>query len=415
MLLLAGCLVAGCADRPPPLALLDMSTTDRGFQPTLKAFSGAPIVGDNRVTVLLNGEETFPAMLKELRSARRTITFEAYIFHEGEIADQIVEALVDRCRAGVRAAILLDAHGSAGLPPRYVDALRSAGCEIVPEFRPLRPWQLERANKRNHRRIVVIDGRVGFTGGYGIDDTWNGDGRTDGHWRETNVRLEGPVVQQLQEAFLEHWHEATGGLLGGTDYFPYPAVEVRDVPARVHVVRSSPLLGNHAMYRVFLQAIRAARSSVLISTPYLLPDEQLTAVLMEAVQRKVNVRVLVPSVERGSGVEYVTQASQRDGFDALVDSGIQLNEYAPALLHTKMMVIDGTWATIGSANFDNRSMAMNDELNVVFYDEAIAARLEAMFAEDLRHSRKITPDVLQRRGWLGRFLGLLTSPFRAFF
>lgn len=414
---LLGSLVA-CADRPPPLALVDLATHDAAFPTTLKAFSGTPIVGENRVTVLLNGEETFPALLRDIRAARRTITFEAYIFHEGRVADELIQAFIDRCRAGVRAALLLDAHGSAGIPDSYVESLRSAGCEIVPDFRPLRPWNLERTNKRNHRRIVVVDGRVGYTGGYGIDDAWNGDGRTPGQWRETNVRLEGPVVHQLQEAFLEHWHEATGRLLGGEDYFPWPPVEVKDAPVRAHIVKSSPLHGNHAMYLVFLQAIKAAQDSVLISTPYLLPDDQLTDVLLEAAQRGVAVRVLVPSVERGSGVEgveYVTQASQRDGFEALIRGGIHLNEYAAALLHTKMMVIDGVWATIGSTNFDNRSMALNDELNVVFYDRAVAARLEQIFTEDLRHSHPVTLESLRRRGWLGRVIGLLTSPFRGHF
>jgi cardiolipin synthase len=417
VVLLLGWPVA-CADRPPPLALVELATDDAAFPTTLKAFSGSPIVGENRVTVLLNGEETFPALLRDIRAARRTITFEAYIFHEGRVADELIQAFVDRCRAGVRATLLLDAHGAAGFPASYVDGLRAAGCEIVPDFRPLRPWNLERTNKRNHRRIVVVDGRVGYTGGYGIDDAWNGDGRTPGHWRETNVRLEGPVVHQLQEAFLEHWHEATGRLLGGEDYFPWPPVEVKDAPARAHVVKSSPVHGNHAMYLVFLQAIKAARVSVLISTPYLLPDDQLTDVLLDAAQRGVSVRVLVPSVERGSGVEgveYVTQASQRDGFDALLRGGIHLNEYAPALLHTKMMIIDGAWATIGSTNFDNRSMALNDELNVVLYDRAVAARLEQIFNEDLRHSHPVTLENLRRRGWLGRVIGLLTSPFRGHF
>jgi cardiolipin synthase len=344
------------------------------------------------VEILLNGEETFPALFDAIRSAQKTVTFEAYIFHEGQVADEIVTAFVERCRAGVRVAILLDAHGSADLPDRYVGALRSAGCAIVPDFRPLRPWNLERTNKRNHRRIMVIDGRVGFTGGYGIDDTWNGDGRTEGRWRE-----------------------AAGTLFGGADYFPYPPIEVKDLPARAQVVRSSPLRDNYAMYRVFLQAITSARTSILISTPYLLPVEQLTGALVDTAQRGVAVRVLVPSIVRSSGVEYVTQSSQRQGFGPLLDGGIQLHEYFPALLHTKMMIIDGAWATIGSTNFDNRSMAMNDELNVVFYDEPIAKRLESIFFEDLTHSTKITQEYLGKRGWLSRFLGLLASPLHDYF
>ncbi len=414
MLVIAACL-AGCASTPTPLTLPSMGIQEPAFRTSLEAFAGAPIVGNNRVDILLNGEQTFPALLKAIRSAKTTVTFEAYIFHEGTVADEIVEAFVDRCRAGVRVTMLLDAHGSDGLPERYVEALKTAGCTIVPDFRPLRLLTLERTNKRNHRRIVVVDGRVGFTGGFGVDDTWNGDGRTDGHWRETNVRLEGPIVQSLQEAFVEHWREATNALLGGKDYFPYPPVEIKDLPVQAQVVRSSPLVGNDAMYRVFLQAVSSARSSILISTPYLLPGEQLTRALLEAVQRGVRVRVLIPSVERGSGVEFVTQASQRDAFGPLLNGGIQLHEYAPALLHTKMMIIDGMWATVGSANFDNRSMAMNDELNVMFYDQAIAKRLEEIFVEDITHSNKLTREHLENRNWLHRALGALLSPFHAWF
>lgn len=407
--------MSGCASTPAPLTLASVDTHDPAFQTSLEAFAGAPIVGDNRVDILLNGEQTFPALLEAIRSARETVTFEAYIFHEGTLADQIVEALVERCHAGVHVRMLLDAHGSKGLPERYIDALNTAGCAIVPDFRPLRLWNLERTNKRNHRRIVVVDGRVGFTGGFGVDDTWNGDGRTEGHWRETNVRLEGPIVQSLQEAFVEHWREATQVLLGGREYFPYPPVEIKDLPVQAQVVRSSPLQGNDAMYRVFLQAIASARSSIMISTPYLLPGEQLTRELLEATQRGVRVRVLIPSVERGSGVEFVTQASQRDAFGPLLDGGVQLHEYAPALLHTKVMIIDGVWATVGSTNFDNRSMAMNDELNVMFYDQRIAKHLEEIFVEDVAHSSKLTREQLENRDWLHRSLSVLLSPFHAWF
>ena len=194
MMILFAAWLAGCASTPAPLSLPSINIDDPAFRTSLEAFAGAPIVGDNRVDILLNGEQTFPALLETIASARETITFEAYIFHEGRVADEIVEAVMNRCREGVQVSMLLDAHGADGLPERYIAALTTAGCRIVPDFRPLRLWHLERTNKRNHRRIVVVDGRVGFTGGFGVDDTWNGDGRTDGHWRETNVRLEGPGV-----------------------------------------------------------------------------------------------------------------------------------------------------------------------------------------------------------------------------
>jgi cardiolipin synthase len=385
--------------------------TDPAFQNSVEAFTGAPIIGGNKVDILLNGEETFPAMVDAIRSAKKSVTFEAYIFRKSRVADELVEAFVTRCRAGVRVAVLLDAHGSMNVPAEYVESLRNAGCNIVPDFRPLRPWQPRRSNLRNHRRIVVVDGRVGFTGGYGIDEMWMGDGRTSGHWRETNVRVEGPLVQQLQAAFADHWREATGALLGGGDFYPYPPVEIADVPVRGQVVLSSPTRDNFALYMLFLQAVSSAQRSILISTPYLLPTEQISAALVGAAQRGVAVTVLVPSLITEKWIEYLVQESQREGFDDLLQGGIQLYEYHPGLLHTKAMVIDGMLATVGSMNLDNRSMGMNDELNVVMYDETVAKWLTDIFVEDLGHSRKITQDHLRSRGVLSRLVGLLATPF----
>lgn len=408
-------LSAACAKVPPKLIVPQLSLTDPASQNSLAAFTGAPIIGDNKVEILLNGEETFPAMVRAIRSAQKTITFEAYIFRKSSVGVQLVDALAERCRTGVRVAVLLDAHGSMDVPTEYVDTLKQAGCDIVPDFRPLRPWKLSTFNLRTHRRIVVIDGQVGFTGGYGIDDMWTGNGRTKGKWRETNVRVKGPIVQQLQAAFVEHWREATGVLLGGREYFPYPPIAVADLPTRAQVVWSSPYRDNFGMYALFLQAISSANHSILISTPYLLPGDQLTDALIEAVHRGVSVVVLVPGVTRDAGIEYVVHESQRDGFGTLLDGGIQLYEYDPALLHTKSMTIDGRWATVGSTNLDNRSMGINDELNLVVYDEGVTKRLEQVFVEDLSRSSKITREQLEDRGWLRRLLGFLTSPMKDHF
>jgi cardiolipin synthase len=410
--MLATALLTACTKLPPDLTLPRLAITDPGFQNSLQAFTGAPIIGDNKVEILLNGNETFPAIIDAIRTAQKTVTFEAYIFRKSDVADQIIQAFVERCKVGVRVAVLLDAHGSSEVPTNYIDALRSAGCRVVPDFRPLRFWQPRRSNLRNHRRIVVVDGRIGFTGGYGIDEMWMGDGRTKGRWRETNVRLEGPIVQQLQAAFSEHWLEATGELLGGQEFYPYPPIAVVDVPIRAQVVVSNPTRDNFALYALFLQAVSSAERSILISTPYLLPGEQMTRALFEAVQRGVQVTVLVPAVIREALIEYLVQESHREGFGELLHRGLQLYEYEPALLHTKTMVIDGIWATVGTANLDNRSMGMNDELNVVLYDDTVARRMEKTFLEDLAHARKIIPEHLGRRGWFSRFIGFLTRPFQ---
>lgn len=413
--LLATVFSVACAKLPPKLIMPELSIEEPAFQNSLKAFTGAPIIGGNKVEILLNGEETFPAMVKAIRSAQKTITFEAYIFRKSSVGDQLVEAFAERCRAGVRAFVLLDAHGSWDVPSEYVQTLKQAECQIVPNFRPLRPWKPMQNTLRNHRRIVVIDGREGFTGGYGIDEMWTGNGRTKGKWRETNIRVVGPVVQQLQAAFVEHWRESTGVLLGGEEFFPYPPVKVVDAPVRTQIVWSSPHRDNFGMYALFLQAISSAQQYILISTPYLLPGEQLTDALVAAVQRNVTVVVLVPGVTRDAGIEYIVHESQREGFDALLNGGILLYEYDPALMHTKSMAIDGIWATVGSTNLDNRSMGINDELNVVLYDERMAKQLEEIFFQDLGRSRKITMEQLDNRSWYRRALGFLTSPVKDHF
>ena len=403
-------LTAGCAPVPPQLTLPDIALTEPAFQKSLEAFTGAAISGGNQVDILLNGEETFPVLVKDLKAAKKTVTFEAFIFRKSKIGEEIVATFEDRCKAGVRTSILLDAHGSAELPRDYVQRLTAAGCRIIPNFRPVPRWSLKRINNRNHRRIVVIDGRIGFTGGYGIDDAWNGDGRTPGQWRETNVRLEGPVVQQLQEAFIEHWQEATGELLGGDEYLAYPAVSITDAPVQAQVIRSSPARDNYALFQVFMQAITSARKSILISTPYLLPGDQMSEALAAAVQRGVTVTALVPSIIREAWIEYVVQEAQREEFGPLLDAGIHLYEYTPALLHTKAMVIDGIWSTVGSMNIDNRSMSLNDEMNAIFYNDKIAKRIEDILREDLKRSKLISRESLEHRSVSGRLVGWMFSP-----
>jgi cardiolipin synthase len=319
----------------------------------------------------------------------------------------MAEALVERCRAGVRAHILLDGFGTLFMPPEYRQTMEEAGCEVV-TFRPLNPlnpFALRKANNRNHRRILVIDGRVGFTGGSGVSAKWMGDGRTKGHWRETDVRVEGPVVQSLQGAFAENWLEATGAVLGGEDYFPR-AAELRG-SVRAQVVRSSPAGGSSAMYTMLLLAISSAQRSILITNPYFLPDERMVETLMETAQRGVRVVLLLPGPIDAS----LLREASRLEFGRLLRAGVEIHEYQPALLHAKTMVIDGAWATIGSANLDNRSLALNDELNLVLYDREVASRLEQIFHEDLAYSRRVERRPAWRRSmdWL---LKLLAFPAR---
>ncbi|HWP56485.1 MAG TPA: cardiolipin synthase [Candidatus Acidoferrales bacterium] len=403
-------LVFGCAKVVQVYKIPDLRLGEGSFFPTIEAHTGAPIVGGNRIDILLNGDETFPAMLEGTRKAKASITFAQYLYEDGAIARQFAETFAERCRAGVPAHILLDSHGSGKAPAELIELMTQAGCQVeyfrrVEAPQVIFPWKLLRYNYRNHRRILVIDGRTGFTGGYGISAAWTGDGRTAEHWRETNVRVEGPVVQQLQAAFVESWLEATGTLLGGEAYFP--RLEARG-KAFAQVVKSSPVGGSFQNYMLFLLSISSARKSILISNPYFLPDDRIVEALASAAKRGVRVMVLVPAK-----IDHpITYRASRSGYGRLLRGGIEIYEYLPALLHAKTMVVDDVWATVGSTNIDNRSFALNEELNLTIHDRGLARRLEQVFYEDLKHSRKVTYEQWRSRGLLERFYELFAFPIR---
>jgi cardiolipin synthase len=399
-------LLAGCANRVhshislPPIHLGEPS-----FFPTVEAYTATPVVGGNAIELLLNGEEIFPALLEAVRGARRTITYAQYYYEDGPVARDLAEALAERCRAGVGVNILLDSFGSLAVPQQYVDLLKVSGCHVE-WFRPLSAFRWNRANYRNHRRVLVVDGRIGFTGGSGVSRKWMGNGRVENHWRDTDARARGPVVEYLQGAFAENWLEATGIVLGGDAYFPRPLPTAGDVYAQV--VRSSPSGGSYAMYTMLLLAVSSARHSIYITNPYFVPDARMANALVNAVARGVRVVVLVPGMIDHN---LVRQAS-RGEFGRMLKAGVEIYEYRAALLHAKTIAIDGVWATVGSTNLDNRSLALNDELNLVAYGPAVAHRLERVFAEDLAHSRRVELGAWRRRGLVDRFLELLTLPIR---
>ncbi len=398
-------LLVGCARVHPHVALPGVQLGDPSFFPTLEAFAGAPIVGGNRVDVLLNGEDIFPAVLDAVRGARRTITYAQYFYEDGPVARDLAEALAERCRAGVGASVLLDSFGALAMPAEYVALLQRSGCHVA-WFRPLSPLGWPRVNNRNHRRILVVDGRVGFTGGSGVSRKWMGNGRVADHWRDTDVRVEGPVVEYLQGAFAENWLETTGIVLGGEPYFPRPLPPSGQVYAQV--VRSSPVGGSFAMYTTFLLAIASARRSIEITNPYFVPDGQMADALIAAVRRGVRVAVLVPGIIDHN---LVRQAS-RARFGKMLRAGVSIHEYTPALLHAKTMVVDGVWTTIGSTNLDNRSFALNDELNLVVYSAAVGQAMERVFQTDVAYARPIDYRAWRRRSPVDRVFELLASPLR---
>ncbi len=402
--LLALLLLGGCVRVPPHLLLPDLRLGEPSFFPTLEAYAAAPIVPGNRVEFLLNGEEIFPALIEAIQSAHKTITYAQYFYEDGPVSRDIANALSERCLAGVGVNVLLDSFGALGIPGEYVDTMRRASCHVE-FFRPLGPLAWHRANNRNHRRILVVDGRVGWTGGSGVSRKWMGNGRVEDHWRETDVRVEGPIVEYLQGAFADNWLEATGIVLGGDAYFPR-----LPVAGTVHaqIIRSSPAGGSAAMYTAFLLAMSAARRSIYITNPYLVLDDRMSEALLIAVRRGVKVVVLTP----GAIDHNLVRQASRGKWGKMLKGGVQIYEYLPALLHAKMMVIDGVWATVGSTNLDNRSFALNDELNLVVYDAPTAQRLEAIIKEDLGYSRLVDYRHWRARSLIDRFMELLATPIR---
>jgi cardiolipin synthase len=403
--MVAAIFAVACTRVRPHIALPDVELGDPSFYPTLQAYAGAPIVGGNSATVLLNGDEIFPAVLKEIGAARESIAYAQYFYEDGPIARAVAEAMAERCRAGVKAHVLLDGVGTLSMPAEYQDLMRKAGCQVQ-AFRPVRPWSLHKANYRNHRRLLVVDGRIGFTGGSGVSKKWTGNGRLKDHWRDTDIRIEGPAVEWLQAAFVENWLEATGVALGGPAYFPRPNPPRGPVP--VQVVRSSPAGGDSAMYTTLLIALGSARRSIRITNPYFMLDEAMTEALFKRLRAGVTVEVLVPGAIDHQLVRQASRATWGD----LLRSGVRFFEYQPALLHAKTIVIDGVWATVGSTNLDNRSFALNEELNVITYDRSVAGRLELAFADDVAHAERVTYERWKDRGLKARLVEMFVIPLR---
>ena len=368
---------------------------DLAFLQTMHALTGAPLSEGNRAEVLRNGVQIFPSMLDAIRKAKKTINVEFYIYWDGEIGREFAEALAERSRAGVKVNVILDAVGSADMSQDLVDFLRRNGIDVE-WYHPIRWYTLSRVNHRTHRKLLIVDGEIGFAGGVGIADNWLGDADSHDHWRETMIRVEGPVVTQMQFAFMDNWVKSRGELLTGLDYFP--KVEPRG-ECLTQVLKSSPSEGSSAVKLMYVVSIVSARKSVYISSAYFLPDADTVRALEGAVRRGVDVRVIVPGEH--TDVPIVRHAG-RLAYSHLLRRGIRIFEYLPTMMHAKTMVVDGIWTTIGSTNFDNRSFRLNDEVNVNVYDATVAAQMEQMFFEDLARCDEITRRRWIRRPWLDK-------------
>jgi cardiolipin synthase len=363
---------------------------DVAFLQTMHALTGAALASGNHVTILKNGVRIFPSMLAAIRAAQKTINLEFYIYWDGEIGRQFAEALADRARAGVQVKVILDAVGSGAMSGTLVEFMQRNGIDIE-WYHPLRWYTLSRVNHRTHRKLLIVDGTIGFSGGVGIADEWAGDADSKDHWRETVVRVEGPAVTQMQFAFMDNWVKSRGELLTGLDYFP-------EVPPcgnhLTQVIKSSPSEGSSTVKLLYIISIVSAKRSIYISNAYFVPDSDTRRALETAVRRGVDVRVIVPGEE--TDVPIVRHAS-RWHYELLLHRGIRIFEYQPTMMHSKTMVVDGVWSTIGSSNFDDRSFRLNDEVNVNVYDEGIAAEMEQMFFDDLAQSQEV-----ELRKWFRR-------------
>lgn len=378
---------------------------DVAFLQTMHALTGAPMSSGNCVEILKNGVRIFPSMLAAIRGAKKTINLEFYIYWDGDIGRMFAEALAERARAGVQVKVILDAVGSATMSPQLIDFLRRNGVDLE-WYHPLRWYTISRVNHRTHRKLLIVDGRIGFSGGVGIADNWAGDADSSDHWRDTVVRIEGPVVTQMQFAFMDNWVKSRGELLTGLDYFP----EVETCGDYLtQVIKSSPSEGSSTVKLLYVISIVSAAKSIYISNAYFVPDKDTIRALEGAVRRGVDVRVIVPGEH--TDVPFVRQAS-RLYYELLLRRGIRIFEYQPTMMHAKTMVVDGLWTTIGSSNFDDRSFRLNDEVNVNVYDARAAAEMEAMFAGDLERSREITLPRFFRRGIVERMKEKIAGVFR---
>jgi cardiolipin synthase A/B len=368
------------------------------FLYTIQSTCQAALHHGNKVAILTNGPEFYPAMLEAIRSATRSVNMECYIFQPGRVADQFIEALSDRARKGVNVTIVVDAIGSFSLWGRPVRRLRKAGCRIE-SYQRFHWYRLARINNRTHRELLLIDGRVAFVGGAGIADWWMYPKGRRPPWRDTMARIEGPIVAALQGVAAENWLECCGEIITGPEYFPNLD---RAGDTTAFVVKSSPSDRATASRVAFQLLIEGADEHVHIGTPYFLPDRAFRRALINLAARGVTLRVIVPG--RATDQKWVRLASRRM-WGQLLEAGIRIYEYRATMTHAKVLIVDRLWTVIGTTNLDNRSFEHNDEVNLALRDEQVAARLLQDYERDLRDSDEITLEQWRRRPLWEKIVG----------
>jgi cardiolipin synthase len=375
------------------------------FLRSMGSLLGPPVVPGNRVTALCNGDEIFPAMLEAIRGARKTICFETFIYWSGSIGREFAEALSERARAGVKVHVILDWVGSNRIDESLVELMTDAGVEAV-RYHPLRWYNVGRLNNRTHRKLLIVDGRVGFTGGVGIADNWLGHAQDPEHWRDSHYRLEGPAVAHMQAAFMDNWIETCGQVLHGDDYFP--ALEAVG-PHPAQVFKSSADDASESVRLMYLLSIASAERSVRLANSYFVPDSIAVRSLVEAQRRGARVEIIVPG--RHIDQRMVRRAS-RALWGPLLEAGVAIYEYQPTMFHVKVAVVDEVWTSVGSTNFDNRSFRLNDEANLNVFDPEFAEAQAQTFEDDKARARQITLEEWRRRPRRERAMERLAALFR---
>lgn len=381
----------------PPADPLDAET----FRLTLSALAGSSLHAGNQVQVLANGEVFYEAELQAIREARDSVHLEAYIFQRGEVTRRFLQAMAERAAAGVAVRVVLDAVGCFLTTRRYLAPLIEAGGHVE-FYHPIRWHNLPRINNRTHRELLIVDGRIGFLGGAGVADHWlkpHGHGRQKKlRWRDTMFRVEGDLVRDMQSVFAENWLESSGRILFDSRYFPGGD---GNGPTEAMIVGSSPTFGGSTRNRMLYQTLLAsARRSIHITTPYFLPDRSARSELVRAIrERGVEVVIITP----GRNADHLlTRRSSRRLYGDLLRAGASIYEYQPAMIHAKVLVVDGAWSVVGSTNFDNRSFGLNDEVNLAAYCPELAGRLEEDFARDVAQSRQVNYQAWRRRPFFER-------------
>jgi cardiolipin synthase A/B len=393
-------------ERQPQCGLeTDFPVESHEFCDSIVGSTGAQFIKNNKVTILNNGDEFFPAMLDAIRNARRTITMEAYIYWKGEIGMRFARALAARRRAGVEVKLLLDAVGSATIGKEILKILKDSGCTLA-WYNPVLQTTIGRFNHRNHRKSLIVDGRIAFTGGAGIADVWRGHAEDSKHWRDIQVQVEGPAAVGLQTGFTHNWLITTGEMISGAGYFPPPDSAGT---LAVQTILSSPDDGASSARILFYLAIACARKFVYIANPYFVPDETAMKVLTEAAGRGVDVKIMVAGDHNDIRT---SRYAAIQIYGDLLKAGIEIYEYVPTMMHQKTIVVDGMWSTIGTTNFDSRSFALNDESNISLYDRRFAEQLAKIFADDLKVCKRITFEQWKQRGVKARVFGAVALFFK---